>query len=301
MGKYHEPVLLQESVDALVTDADGIYVDATFGGGGHSREIIKRLKKGKLIAFDQDEDAAQNAIDDKRFMLIRSNFRYIKNFLKYHDAMPVSGVIADLGISSHQVNTAERGFSTRFEATLDMRMSRKSELTAEKVINEYPEEKLREIFIEYGEIRQARLVARQIIDTRASKKISSTKELMVLLQNLAERGNEQQFFSKIFQALRIEVNQELEALKEMLLQCADIIVKGGRLVVISYHSLEDRLVKNFISTGNFSNETERDVIYGNVKGKNFTAINKKPVEPAEDEIRNNPRARSARMRIAERN
>jgi len=301
MGKYHEPVLLQESVDALVTDADGIYVDATFGGGGHSREIIKRLKKGKLIAFDQDEDAAQNAIDDKRFMLIRSNFRYIKNFLKYHDAMPVSGVIADLGISSHQVNTAERGFSTRFEATLDMRMSRKWELTAEKVINEYPEEKLREIFIEYGEIRQARLVARQIIDTRASKKISSTKELMVLLQNLAERGNEQQFFSKIFQALRIEVNQELEALKEMLLQCADIIVKGGRLVVISYHSLEDRLVKNFISTGNFSNETERDVIYGNVKGKNFTAINKKPVEPAEDEIRNNPRARSARMRIAERN
>jgi 16S rRNA (cytosine1402-N4)-methyltransferase len=300
MTKYHEAALLTESIDALVTDPNGIYVDATFGGGGHSGEIIKRLNKGRVIAFDQDDDAFKNVIDDKRFMLIKSNFRYIRNFLNYHDVKNVSGVLADLGISSHQVDTGERGFSTRFEATLDMRMNRKSELTAEKIINDYPEEKLAEVFSDYGELREARNAAWKIVQARSSKKISSTKELMTILERIPERGFEQQFFAKLFQALRIEVNKELDALKEMLMQCKDVIAEGGRLVVISYHSLEDRLVKNFISTGNFSKEAERDAIYGHLIKGAFKAVNKKPIEPSEEEISNNPRARSARMRIAER-
>lgn len=302
MAGYHEPVLLQESVDALVTDAQGTYVDVTFGGGGHSREILKRLgKKGKLIAFDQDEDAGKNTITDKRFMLIRSNFRYMKNFLRYHHAIPVAGVLADLGISSHQIDTPERGFSTRFESSLDMRMNTGSALTAGKIINEYPEAKLCEVFREYGDLREARAMSKKIVRNREAKKITSTRELMDLLKADAGRGHEYQFFAKVFQALRIEVNRELDALKELLVQCSEVIAEKGRLVVISYHSLEDRLVKNFFAAGNFSGQAERDALFGRLAGRSFTAINKKPVEPTAEEIEKNSRARSARMRIAERN
>ncbi len=300
MAGYHEPVLLIESVDALVTNADGIYVDTTFGGGGHSREILKRLsKKGQLIAFDQDEDAIKNTIDDKRFMLIRSNFRYFKNFLRYLDAMPVSGVLADLGISSHQIDTPERGFSTRFDASLDMRMNSQSDLTAEKIVNEYPEEKLHEIFWQYSDMREARSLSRKIVKQREAKKISSTNELMEVLKTETNRGQEFQFFAKVFQALRIEVNRELDALKEMLLQCKDVIAEKGRLVVISYHSLEDRLVKNFIAAGNFSGEVARDEIFGRHLKGNFVSRNKKLIEASEEEVTKNTRARSARMRTAE--
>ena len=300
-SKYHQAVLLQKSIDALVSDPDGIYVDATFGGGGHSREIFKRLNKGRLIAFDQDEDAFQNAINDKRFMLIRSNYRYIKNFLCYHGILQVNGLIADLGISSHQIDTAERGFSTRFEASLDMRMNRSSKLTAENVINDYSFEKLCHVFSEYGEIWKAKSVAAKIINARILKRVSTTRELMNVVKDEAERGHEHQFFSKLFQSLRIEVNEELDSLKEMMVQCGDIIMRGGRLVVISYHSLEDRIVKNFISTGNFSKETRRDILYGNVTGQLFLTYNKKPIEPSEDEVVRNPRSRSARMRVAVKN
>ncbi len=300
MAIYHEPVLLRESIDALVTDADGTYVDVTFGGGGHSKEILSRLgEKGKLIAFDQDEDAIQNTIDDKRFMLIRSNFRYMKNFLSYHHVIPVTGVLADLGISSHQIDTAERGFSTRFDASLDMRMNNRSELTAAHIINEYPEEKLREIFRAYGELREAKSLSKKIALCRMDKKISSTVELMEILKTESRRGHEFQFFAKVFQALRIEVNRELDALKEMLMQCEQVLVEKGRLVVISYHSLEDRLVKNLMATGNFSGEVERDAIFGKPAGTPFTALNKKPVEVTESEVGKNTRARSARMRVAE--
>lgn len=302
MASYHEPVLLRDSVDALVTDADGIYVDVTFGGGGHSMEILKKLgKKGKLIAFDQDEDAIKNTIDDKRFMLIRSNFSYMKNFLRYNQALPVTGVFADLGISSHQIDTAERGFSTRFDASLDMRMNNRSELTAGKIINEYPEEKLREIFREYSDLREAKSLAKKIVAQRSVQPFATTGELLEILKTETNRGHEFQFFAKVFQALRIEVNRELEALKEMLMQCRDVIAEKGRLVVISYHSLEDRLVKNFIAAGNFSGEVERDAIFGQPAETAFTAINKKPIEASETEINKNTRARSARMRVAERN
>ena len=302
MAGYHEPVLLRESIDALVTDPEGIYVDVTFGGGGHSREILKRLgKKGKVIAFDQDTDAIQNTIDDKRFMLIRSNFRYLKNFLRYHHAIPVSGVLADLGISSHQIDTAARGFSTRFDSILDMRMNPAAELTAGKVINEYPEENLRTIFREYSDLREAKSLAKKISQRRSEKKISTTGELMEILKTETNRGHEFQFFAKVFQALRIEVNRELDALKEMLVQCGEVIAEGGRLVVISYHSLEDRLVKNYIAAGNFSGDVERDAIFGRRSGTIFSALTKKPVEASAKETEENSRARSARMRIAVKN
>lgn len=302
MAGYHEPVLLGESVDALVTDVNGTYVDVTFGGGGHSKEILKRLtKKGKLIAFDQDEDAIKNTIDDKRFMMIRGNFRYMKNFLRYHDLIPVTGVLADLGISSHQIDTAERGFSTRFNASLDMRMNNQAELNAAQVINEYPQEKLYEIFKEYGDLREARSLAGKIVRSRANKKIASTTELMEILKTETNRGHEFQFFAKVFQALRIEVNRELEALKDLLIQCGDVLAGKGRLVVISYHSLEDRLIKNFIAAGNFSGEIERDAVFGKPLATPFTALNKKPVEVSEDELAKNARARSAKMRVAEKN
>ena len=301
MAVYHDPVLLQESVDALVTDTEGIYVDTTFGGGGHSGEILRRLgRKGRLIAFDQDEDSFKNSIEDKRFMLIRSNFRYMKNFLRYHDATPVAGVIADLGISSHQIDTAERGFSTRYEASLDMRMNNRSELTAEKIVNEYPEEKLQSIFREYSDLRQARSLAKRIAAQRSEKKIATTTDLMEILKKETDPGHEFQFFAKVFQALRIEVNRELDALKDMLMQCRDVIAIQGRLVVISYHSLEDRIIKNFIATGNFSGEIERDALFGRSVKKSFNALFKKPVEASEAEVKRNPRARSAKMRIAER-
>jgi len=301
MTGYHEPVLLRESVDALVTDPEGIYVDVTFGGGGHSREILNRLgKKGKLIAFDQDADAIKNKIDDKRFMLIRSNFRYMKNFLRYHNFIPVTGVLADLGVSSHQIDTAERGFSTRFDSALDMRMNDLAESDAEKIINEYPEEKLTALFREYSDLREAKNLAKKIVRHRAEKRISSTGELMEILKTETNRGHEFQFYAKVFQALRIEVNREPDALKALLTQCGDVIAEKGRLVVISYHSVEDRLVKNFIAAGNFSGEVERDAIFGQPAGTIFISLNKKPVASSDEEIEKNTRARSARMRVAER-
>jgi len=297
---YHEPVLLHESIDGLGIDGGGIFVDATFGGGGHSAEILKRLNaKGKLFAFDRDADAIKNTITDKRFMLIRHNFRYMKKFLTYYDALPVNGIIADLGISSHQINVAERGFSTRFEAELDMRMSMETELTAAMVINEYNEENLVQIFSMYGEVRNSRTLAKTITDARKKKPIKTIGEFKSVIEKCAERGFENQYLAKVFQALRIEVNDELGSLKDLLLQCPDMIVKGGRLSVISYHSLEDRLVKNFISKGKFEGELEKD-IYGNAEDVPFKAVNKKPTLASDEEIKRNPRARSAKLRIAER-
>lgn len=299
MSEYHQPVMLKESVDALVTDAEGTYVDVTFGGGGHSREILNRIgKKGKVIAFDQDADAGKNSISDKRFMLIRGNFRYMKNFLRYHNEIPVTGVLADLGISSHQIDTSERGFSTRFDASLDMRMNQESKLSAEQVINEYPEEKLRDIFRDYSDLREARTIAKKIVAHRSGKKIETTGELMEVLKSETNHGQEYQFFARVFQGIRIEVNRELDALKELLSACKDVIAEKGRLVVISYHSMEDRLVKNFIAAGNFSGEVERNAITGQPAQALFLPVIKKPLEASAEEIENNSRARSARLRAA---
>jgi 16S rRNA (cytosine1402-N4)-methyltransferase len=296
---YHEPALLMESVDALKIEEGGIYVDATYGGGGHSKEILKRLNKGKLFAFDQDTDALKNAVSDKKLMLIESNFRYIRNFLRYHKVEKVNGILADLGISSHQVDVAERGFSTRFDAELDMRMNRSSELTAADVVNNYSEEKLATVLFEYGEIRNARSVAAKIVRERNEKKISTSRQLTDIVKSFGERGEEQQFLARIFQAIRIEVNRELDALKELLEQCKDILDKDGRLAIISYHSLEDRLVKNFMAKGNFRGESERDEIYGSSVHSQFRVVTKKPIVPSEEEITRNPRSRSAKLRVAE--
>jgi 16S rRNA (cytosine1402-N4)-methyltransferase len=297
---YHEPALLVESVDALMIKEGGVYVDATYGGGGHSKEILKRFNKGQLFAFDQDIDAVKNAVSDKKLMLIQSNFRYIRNFLRYHKVDRVNGVLADLGISSHQIDEASRGFSTRFDSGLDMRMNRESKLSAIQVVNEYPEDKLANVLFEYGEIRNARQVASKIVRTRSEEKIKTSKELIDTIKSFAERGEHQQFLARVFQAIRIEVNGELDALKELLEQCKDILDKDGRLAVISYHSLEDRLVKNFMAKGNFSGESERDEIYGSAVHSPFRVITKKPIVPTEEEVNRNPRSRSAKLRIAKR-
>ena len=297
---YHEPVLLKESVDGLNIVSDGIYVDATFGGGGHSGELLKRLgANGKIFAFDRDADAENNAIKDQRVMLIKHNFRYTKKFLRYYDALPINGIIADLGISSHQFDVAERGFSTRFEADLDMRMSRETELTAAQVVNTYDEDRLVQLFSEYGEVRNSKTLAKTIATARKLKPINTILEFKSAINVCADRGMENQYFARVFQALRIEVNDELGALKELLMQCPELVLKGGRMVIISYHSLEDRLVKNFISKGKFEGEVEKD-LYGNSAGVPFKAINKKPLLPSEEELRINPRSRSAKLRIAER-
>ncbi len=297
---YHEPVLLRESVDGLNITGGGIYVDATFGGGGHSKEILGRIgKEGKLFAFDQDADAVNNKISDTRFMLVEHNFKYVKKFLRYYDAIPVNGLIADLGISSHQINIPERGFSTRFDAELDMRMNRETSLTAATIINEYSEPQLVQIFSEYGEIRNSLTLAKKITEARKQNRIQTINEFKAAIQSVADRGQENQYYARVFQALRIEVNNELGALKDLLMQCPDVIMKGGRLVVISYHSLEDRLVKNFMAKGKFEGEVEKD-LYGNSAGVPFKAVHKKTILPTEEEINRNPRARSAKLRIAER-
>jgi 16S rRNA (cytosine1402-N4)-methyltransferase len=299
--EYHEPALLSEAIEGLNIKAGGTYVDATYGGGGHSRAILEKLnKEGKLFAFDQDEDAAKNAIQDKRFTLIQSNFRFIKRFMRYHNALPVDGILADLGISSHQVDTASRGFSTRFDAELDMRMNAQQKLTACDVINSYSEEKLKNIFSQNGEVDNAGKVASQIVTARKSNSIETTKQLIEVIDRYIDKRFPAKYLSKIFQALRIEVNDEISALKEFLEQSADVLIKGGRLAVISYHSLEDRLVKNFLRTGKAEGELEKDM-YGNIINVPFTSLTKKPVTPSEEEINRNPRARSARIRIAEKN
>ncbi|WP_333851268.1 16S rRNA (cytosine(1402)-N(4))-methyltransferase RsmH [Epilithonimonas sp.] len=292
---YHNPVLLKQSVDALVTNPDGIYVDCTFGGGGHSREILSRLSdKGKLFSFDQDLDALKNTIDDPRFTLVNQNFRFLENSMLAYGISQVDGILADLGVSSHQFDEAERGFSTRSNAPLDMRMNVMQGLDAKKIINDYEEEELADIFYHYGELREARKLAREIVHHRKSKKIETTEDLKNLFSYIPA-FKQNKFFAQVFQAVRIEVNQELEVLKEMLVQSYKILKVEGRLVVISYHSLEDRLVKRFLKNGMFEGEPQRD-IYGNY-AKAFELLKTKAIIPDDKEIEENSRARSAKMRI----
>ena len=292
---YHNPVLLFDSIDGLDIVDNGIYVDVTFGGGGHSKEILKRLgPDGKLFAFDQDEDALKNTIDDQRFVLIHENFRYIKRFLKFYGIKKVNGILADLGVSSHQFDEATRGFSTRFDAELDMRMSKKVEISAYQIINKYPEEKLSNILFLYGELRNAKALAKQIVESRNQQSIKTSFELKGALQRFLPKSKEHKILAQIFQAVRIEVNQELEALKEFLTQTHELLEVGGKLSVISYHSLEDRLVKRFIRSGMFEGEPEKD-FYGNVT---IPFKKEKLITPSQEEIKINNRARSAKLRIA---
>jgi 16S rRNA (cytosine1402-N4)-methyltransferase len=294
---YHQPALLHECIEGLNINPSGIYADVTFGGGGHSREILKKLNgEGRLIAFDQDEDALINTIEDKRFLLVNENFRYLKNFLRLYKALPLDGILADLGISSHQIDTPERGFATRFEGPLDMRMGRKQGITAADMINTYPEEKLCDVFRLYGEISNARQLASQITLARV-KSINTTKELKEVIKKCTPGKTENKYLAQVFQAIRIEINDEMGALKAMLKQCADILKPGGRLVVISYHSLEDRLVKNYIKTGNLEGIQQKD-FYGNVLAP-FQQVSRKPVTPSAAELESNPRSRSAKLRIAQ--
>jgi 16S rRNA (cytosine1402-N4)-methyltransferase len=297
---YHKPVLLTESIDALQIKSDGIYVDLTFGGGGHSMAILENLKEGKIFAFDQDPDAEENAkrITSHAFRFIRSNFKFFDKFLKLHGVKQVDGILADLGVSSHQIDTPERGFSTRFDGMLDMRMDKTTGKSASQVINKYSEEDLHKIFGMYGEIRNAKTLAAAIVQARSEKTIKTNEDLKTILAVLAPRNREFKYYAQVFQALRIEVNEELEVLKEMLVRCMNVLKPGGRLVVLSYHSLEDRLVKNFINKGKFSGEVEKD-LYGNII-KPLKAITRKPVLASALEIAENSRARSAKMRVAER-
>ena len=296
---YHKPVMLQECIEGLAINPLGIYVDVTFGGGGHSLKILEQLKEGRLIAFDQDEDAKKQAdnIQSRSFTFCQENFKYMKQYLKLNGITKVDGILADLGISSHQIDSPERGFSTRFDGPLDMRMNKKSGVTAAKLLNEYPDDRLHKIFGMYGEVKNARTLAKAIEQQRAVKRFESNNDLISVLKSLAPRGKEFKYYAQVFQALRIEVNQELEALEDFLLQCADVMNTGGRLVVMSYHSLEDRMVKNYINTGKVYGELEKD-FYGNPI-KPFQAITRKPVEASEEELKENNRARSAKLRIAE--
>lgn len=297
--EYHNPVLLKDCIDGLNINPKGIYVDVTFGGGGHSREILKHLTTGKLYAFDQDEDAVINKIDDERFVLIRQNFRYLKNFLKMYNALPIDGLLADLGVSSHQFDEADRGFSTRFDAKLDMRMDQSAKLTAADVLNTYSEEDLKRIFKMYGEVENAGRLAYQIVHVRNEKKIETVNDLKVAIEKCVKRGRENKYYAQVFQALRIEVNKELDALKELLMQSLEVLKPGGRLVVISYQSLEDKLVKNIIRSGKFEGEVEKD-FFGNQLAP-YKAITRKAIIPTEEEVLENNRSRSAKLRIAEKN
>jgi len=293
---YHNAVLLKESVDALAIKEDGVYVDVTFGGGGHSKEILKRLgKNGKLFAFDQDPDALANVIDDERFVLIPENFRYISRFLRFHRIKKVDGILADLGVSSHQFDEAERGFSTRFEGDLDMRMNQRSKISAKEVVNTYSEEKLADILFMYGEIRNSKNVAKTIVEERQNEKIETSFQLKTILKKYLPNALEHKILAQIFQAIRIEVNEELEVLKEFLLQTPNLLNDEGRLSVISYHSLEDRLVKRFIHTGLFKGEPEKDAF-----GRSNEPLKRvgKLIIPTPEEIKINNRARSAKLRIA---
>jgi 16S rRNA (cytosine1402-N4)-methyltransferase len=289
--------MLQECIEALNIRPDGTYVDVTFGGGGHSREIMKHLgEDGRLLAFDQDADAQQNKIADDRFEFIDQNFRYLKNLTRLHNAIPVDGILADLGVSSYQFDQAERGFSIRFDAELDMRMNQSSTLTAKEVVNTYSEADLHRIFGIYGEIKNAKSLAKTIVTARLNGPLNTVADLKNAINSLIPKGKENKYLAQVFQALRIEVNQELEALKDFLIQSAEVLVSGGRLVVMSYHSLEDRLVKNFIAKGKFSGEVEKD-FYGNDQ-KPFDAVSRGAITASEEEIKINNRARSAKLRIA---
>ncbi|MEE9349882.1 MAG: 16S rRNA (cytosine(1402)-N(4))-methyltransferase RsmH [Flavobacteriaceae bacterium] len=293
---YHNAVLLNESIDGLDIKPDGVYVDVTFGGGGHSREILRRLgEHGRLFAFDQDADALKNSIDDDRFVLINENFKYVKRFLRLHRVKKVDGILADLGVSSHQFDVAERGFSTRFEAELDMRMNQSDSKSAFDVVNYYEEKALADVLFEYGELRSSRGIASRIVEARAIDKIKTSSQLKAVIQDYIPKAKEHKVLAQIFQAIRIEVNNEIEVLKEFLLQTVDLLEVGGKLSVISYHSLEDRLVKRLIQKGMFQGEPERD-FYGN-----FSVPFKKDgklIVPTLNQIKDNNRARSAKLRIA---
>ena len=294
---YHIPALLSETIEGLDIKPDGIYVDVTFGGGGHSREILSRLgPTGKLLAFDQDEDAVKNQLDDSRFIFVRSNFRYLKNFLKYHNIEKVDGILADLGVSSHHFDEAERGFSFRFDGALDMRMNTKSPLTAAVLLNTYSEEKLADVFYLYGELHNSRKIARTIVNARSDKPFDRIFPFIEVLKPFFGREKEKKDMARVFQALRIEVNKEMDVLKSLLDQSLEVLNPDGRLVVLTYHSLEDRLVKNFIRSGNFEGNVEKD-FFGNVLSP-MKAVNTKVIIANDAEIERNPRARSAKLRIA---
>ncbi|MCB0621165.1 MAG: 16S rRNA (cytosine(1402)-N(4))-methyltransferase RsmH [Saprospiraceae bacterium] len=295
---YHDPVLLKESIEALAVQRDGVYIDATFGGGGHSRLILERLgPEGHLLAFDQDEDALANLPDDDRFIFNHHNFRFLKRFLRLHGFLQVDGILADLGVSSHQLDTAERGFSYRFDAELDMRMNRQLERTAADVVNSYSAVGLQEVFSRYGELRNARTLAQQLVDARSARPLRTVGDLVGVAEKLI-RGPRHRYLAQLFQALRMEVNDELGALRELLEASLEMLKPGGRLVVIAYHSIEDRLVKQFLKTGNVDGEVQRDD-YGNIF-RPFRILTKKALTPPAAEIDRNPRARSARLRVGER-
>jgi 16S rRNA (cytosine1402-N4)-methyltransferase len=297
MTPYHQPVMLHASVDGLDIKPDGIYVDATFGGGGHSREILKRLKNGKLFGFDQDSDVLENLPDDKNFTFVQHNFRFLKNFLRYYEVDKIDGLLADLGVSSHHFDAAQRGFSFRFDAPVDMRMNQQSDFSARELLNTYSEEQLANVFYEYGELRNSRKIAQKIAAYRSHDAIVDTRNLIEAISELMPRQAENQFLAKLYQAIRIEVNHEIDYLRELLAQSLECLKPGGRLVVISYHSLEDRLVKTFIKNGTFEEDLGID-LYGG-KAQVFRAINKKVLIPGAEELKVNSRARSAKLRIAE--
>ncbi|MEQ8363599.1 MAG: 16S rRNA (cytosine(1402)-N(4))-methyltransferase RsmH [Cyclobacteriaceae bacterium] len=299
-ARYHQPVMLSECISALNIDPEGVYVDVTFGGGGHSIKILEKLKGGRLIAFDQDEDAKREAekINHRSFTFCQANFMYMKRYLKLNQITKVNGILADLGISSHQIDAPERGFSTRFDGPLDMRMDVQGPVTAANILNEYPEEKLHKIFGMYGEVKNAKTAAKVIVQTRLKKNFERNFDLLEVLKPIAPRGKDFKYYAQIFQALRIEVNKEMEALESFLIQCGEVMETGGRLVVMSYHSLEDRMVKNYINTGKIYGELEKD-FYGNPI-RPFGAISRKPITAGEEELEQNNRSRSAKLRIAER-
>lgn len=295
--KFHTPALLNESIEGLAIRSDGVYVDATYGGGGHSAKILEILDKGTLLAFDQDVDVSVNVLRDNRLIFIQNNFRFLKNFLKYHGFEYVDGILADLGVSSHDFDVPDRGFSFRFDGKLDMRMNQSGKVTADQIVNEYDEIQLERIFRDYGELSNARKTAAVIVAARQMKRIETTHQLCKVIEQLVPQKAANKYLAQVFQALRIEVNQELEVLKSFLNDAVNVLRPGGRLVVISYHSLEDRLVKNLIQKGDFSGEIEKD-FFGNIQTK-FIPIGKKVIVPSDEEIAINPRARSAKLRIAE--
>ena len=295
---YHIPVLLNESIEGMNLKADGIYADMTFGGGGHSKEILRRMGEDcHLYSFDQDEDAEKNIVDDKRFTFVRSNFRYLRNFMRYYGVEQLDGILADLGVSSHHFDDSERGFSFRFDGKLDMRMNKRAGMTAADIVNTYDEEKLADVFYIYGELKNSRKLAATIAKARQQKQITTIGEFLDTIKPLFGREREKKELAKVFQALRIEVNHEMEALKEMLYEATDLLKPSGRLVVITYHSLEDRMVKNLIKAGNIEGKVEQD-FYGNVQSP-FRAVNNKVIVPTDEEVNQNPRSRSAKLRIAE--
>ena len=297
MSDYHIPVMLNECLEGMNIKPDGRYVDVTYGGGGHSRSILRQLNTGKLIAFDQDDEAQDNLDENENLIFINHNFQYLKNFLKFHEMIPVDAILADLGVSSHQIDTADRGFSFRFAGELDMRMNQSQELSAKELVNTYSAEELSYIFRHYGELKPARAMASAIVQAREITAINSTQQLMEVLRNFTPKHKKNKFLAQVFQALRIAVNGELKALEALLEQSAEVLAPGGRLVVMSYHSLEDRIVKNFIQTGNTDGTPEKD-FYGNPI-RPFKNLTRKPITASDEEIEKNPRARSAKLRIAE--